>query len=612
MAASTGSASPGGWTLNPWSDHGSGTSTFKVRVAHLTTVDLSLRYLVFPQLLAVRNAGGVAIGISAPGPWVPELEGAGIRHIPLPSSTRGMNVAADLRAARELWRVLRREHFDVLHTHNPKPGLYGRVLGRLAGVPVVVNTVHGLYATPADTWTKRALVYALEALASRFSHAELVQSREDFEFVTRWRIYPRRRTHLLGNGVDLTRFDPGRFTDRDRKEARAGLGAGDDTVVVGMVGRLVAEKGYPELFEAARQLGDGFLVVCIGPEDPDKSDGLPHEIIETAERDGVRFLGMREDVDWLYAAMDLFVLPSHREGFPRAAMEAAAMGLPVIATNIRGCREVVVDGDNGLLIPVGDIDALTEAIKRLGSDRHLRAQMGKASVRRARNSFDERRVVDTVMATYKDALSRTGRSWSRDEVKYAPLRPARPTDAGRIARLHRDGINTGFLPRLGPAFLTVLYRALIRWHGATVLVAGSSTAVGFVAGVESTTRFYRYFATRWGLLALIAALPRLVRPSVIRRAWETFRYGGNEGAPAELLSMAVDSRARGLGIGKRLGEGFVTAMERASVPRVKVVVGAANQGAIALYESLGFVRSAETEVHEGERSLEMVWSPSGP
>ena len=106
-----------------------------MKVAHLTTVDLSLRFLLFPQLVAVIDNGGEVIGISAPGPWVEGLDRDGIRHVALPSSTRRFDLAADLRTARELWQVLRRERPDVLHTHNPKPGLYGRVVGRLAGCP---------------------------------------------------------------------------------------------------------------------------------------------------------------------------------------------------------------------------------------------------------------------------------------------------------------------------------------------------------------------------------------------------------------------------------------------------------------------------------------------
>jgi hypothetical protein len=136
------------------------------KVAHLTTVDLSLRFLVRPQLLAVIDQGGEAVGVSAPGPWVEELEAAGIRHVPLTASTRGMSLWNDLKAMMQLRRVLRDEELTVLHTHNPKPGVYGRILGRLAGVPLVVNTLHGLYATEDDPMAKRAVVYALEAIVN--------------------------------------------------------------------------------------------------------------------------------------------------------------------------------------------------------------------------------------------------------------------------------------------------------------------------------------------------------------------------------------------------------------------------------------------------------------
>src|SRR5262249_26232845 len=162
--------------------------------------------LVLAQLRAVRDAGGEALGISAPGPWVADLEREGIRHAALPSSTRGVRPLDDARAIVELWRVLRRERPDVLHVHNPKPGLDGRVLGRLARVPIVVHTLHGLYATETDPWWKRAAVYTLEATAARCSDAELVQNPEDVALLRRWRISP--TAQLLGNGVDLDRFDP--------------------------------------------------------------------------------------------------------------------------------------------------------------------------------------------------------------------------------------------------------------------------------------------------------------------------------------------------------------------------------------------------------------------
>ena len=388
----------------PTSTDGTGVD---LKVAHLTTVDSSLRYLLYPQLTVVRDRGGDILGISAPGPYADALAAEGIRHVPLGSSTRSMNPLADVRAAAELWRILRRERPDVLHTHNPKPGLYGRIVGRLAGVPIVVNTCHGLYFTETDPWIKRTLLLVLEGIAARFSDAELVQSSEDLDRLVSRHAYPRRRTRLLGNGVDLTRFHPRVVSAAERAELRnREVGARDDQIVVGMVGRLVAEKGLLELFEAARHLDDRYVLAVIGPDDPSKPDALDRATVQQAEADGVRFLGMRDDVDRLYGAMDLFVLPSWREGFPRAAMEAAASGLPVVATDVRGCRQVVDHDVSGLLVPVRDPAALAEAIRSLGDDAERRKRMGEAAIERAASHFDEDTVVEIVLDTYRRVAGR--------------------------------------------------------------------------------------------------------------------------------------------------------------------------------------------------------------
>ena len=149
------------------------------RVVHLTTVDLSLEKLLGPQLSAFVEHGYEVIGMSAPGPHVPAVEARGVRHVPLRHATRAMAPHHDLLAIGELARAFRALRPDIVHTHNPKPGLYGRVAARLARVPVVVNTVHGLYAQPEDRWAKKAVVYTLERLAAACSDAELVQNPED-------------------------------------------------------------------------------------------------------------------------------------------------------------------------------------------------------------------------------------------------------------------------------------------------------------------------------------------------------------------------------------------------------------------------------------------------
>ncbi|HKX76650.1 MAG TPA: sugar transferase [Acidimicrobiia bacterium] len=451
-----------------------------MKIAHLTTVDSSLRFLLFPQLRSVMEAGGEAIGISAPGPWVEGLEGDGIRHIALNSSTRSMSLKKDVEAARELWRILRQERLDILHTHNPKPGLYGRVLGRLAGVPIVVNTVHGLYATEHDHWSKRLVIYATEAIAARFSDVELVQSREDFSLMTRWRISRPSRTAFLGNGVDLVRFHPHEPAFKAAKRSDLGLAPGD--VVVGVVARLVAEKGLLELFQAMDQFRPEIKVLAIGPHDPAKADGLtPAQLALGADR-GVQFLGERADIDELYAALDVFVLPSHREGFPRAAMEAAASGLPVVATHIRGCREVVNHEASGLLVPLGDIDALAEAINRLAADPELRIKMGEAGRAKAEQEFDEQTVVKAVLEAYRSVAMRKGLgeqfSVSPSTSTSFPKPRGRSRAARSIAKRLIDiaGALIGLAIALVPmAAIAVLVRLV---HGAPVLYRMTRPGLG--------------------------------------------------------------------------------------------------------------------------------------
>jgi glycosyltransferase involved in cell wall biosynthesis/ribosomal protein S18 acetylase RimI-like enzyme len=580
-----------------------------MRIAHLTTVDLSLRYLILPQLEAALE-WGESVGISAPGEYVAEIEERGIRHIALSSSTRGMDLGSDLRAMRQLWKVLRSEEPDILHTHNPKPGVYGRVLGRLAGVPIVVNTVHGLYATPDSSPIKRAVVYALEAVASRFSDAELVQNPEDLDLLRRLRIVAPAKLRLLGNGVDLERFNPERAAAL-REVTRAALGIQSDEVAVGMVGRLVAEKGIPELVDAVPSLHTRTRVFVVGPHDPDKPDALESDVLQRGTASGVEFLGMRPDVDALYGAFDLFVLPSHREGFPRAAMEAAASGLPLVLTDIRGCRQVVDHGVNGFLVPVQDPNSMAEAINSLVDDGALRRRMGKASAKKASLEFDEERVVETVMETYRLLAEKKGIAWLIDRPSESfVLRSATPADAISIARLHLGMIDTGFLSSLGVGFLRLLYRSLIGSNHGTVTVAeADGMIVAFIAGTDDTGAFYKQFLRAHYLKAIWRLLPSLRRPGTWKRMWETIRYGGGEGSvAAELLSMAVAPNAQRSGLGSRLVDTLLDQMKVRGVDQVKVVAGEGNRAAISLYSRCGFEFSRRLEVHQGVVSVEMIWN----
>ena len=379
------------------------------RVVHVTTTDISLELLLGNQLAAFADAGYEVIGVSAPGPFVPALEQRGIRHVSLQHATRSFAPLEDARALGELVSVFRRLRPAIVHTHNPKPGLYGRIAARAARVPVVVNTVHGLYAQPTDRLARRAMIYGMERIAGLCSNMELVQNPEDVATLRGIGV-PERKLTLLGNGIDLRRFDRDAISDADAQAARAELGAtSPDHVVVGLVGRLVREKGYSEVFAAASQLRDqlpNLRFAVIGDDDHEKEDALDAGDRALADEAGVRFLGGRNDVDRLYAGMDIYVLASHREGFPRSAMEASAMGVPVIATDIRGCRQVVEPGVNGLLVPARDASALARAITALALDPERRRQFGKAGRAKAARDFDERRCVTVTLDTYRALLSR--------------------------------------------------------------------------------------------------------------------------------------------------------------------------------------------------------------
>jgi glycosyltransferase involved in cell wall biosynthesis len=382
-----------------------------LRLLHLTTTDMSLALLLCPQLIAFREAGYEVFGASAPGEFVADLERAGIRHIPLKHATRAMDPTRDVIALAELRAALKAIRPNIVHTHNPKPGVYGRLTARLSGVPVVVNTVHGLYAQPSDSWRRRGVVYGLERLASTCSDTELVQNPEDLDTLASIGV-PRAKLRLLGNGVDLTRFRPGRLSRERRDALRAEMGAGPGEVVCGAIGRMVWEKGYAELFAAAgalRSRHPEVRMVVIGPDDEAKADRIDASAITEAERSGgVRFLGYRADVEDLYEAFDLYVLASHREGFPRSAMEAAATGLPVVATDIRGCRQVVENGVTGALVPVGGAAALADAIAGLAASPTGRQAMGKAARAKAVAEFDQQQVIDITLETYRRLLNRAG------------------------------------------------------------------------------------------------------------------------------------------------------------------------------------------------------------
>ncbi|MBI1245741.1 MAG: glycosyltransferase [Alphaproteobacteria bacterium] len=362
-----------------------------MKICQLCAVDFTLYHFLLPLMHGMRAAGHEVVGACARGELAGKVEAQGFRVLDVPVR-RSADPLALWHAYRALVQTFRAERFDLVHVHTPVAALVGRLAAARAGVPKVVYTAHGFYFHEGMAWPKRMVHMALEWIGGRFTDLLLTQAEEDAATARRLGL-SRGPVHAIGNGSDPQRFRPDPAT---RVRVRAELGTPDTRPVIAVVGRLVAEKGYPELFAAMRNVDAELWVV--GERLASDHAASVAEAIAAVEADGmtrtrVRFLGYRQDVPDLLRAADIFTLPSHREGMPRSIIEAMLTGLPVVATDIRGSREEVIDGTTGLLVPVRDPAALARALSRLAADAPLRKEMGAAGLARARELYDESLVV---------------------------------------------------------------------------------------------------------------------------------------------------------------------------------------------------------------------------
>ena len=375
-------------------------------IAQVTTSGMAVCVLLLDHIRALEAAGYQVTAICAPGPWAEKARSLGLR-VQTIDFRRELSPAADVRALGQLRRLFRRERFDVVHSHTPKAGLLAPLAAQLASVPHVVHTVHGfLFHDQMPRW-KQPLFWSAEKFTATFADQLLSQSSEDVEAAVRTRICPARKIQYLGNGIDVASFHPSRGSS-DRDALRSNLGIDGKAIVAGTVGRFVYDKGFGELFAAAKRLlqqNPSLHFLMIGGADADQSDAIEEEVLNELRNQGrMHFLDWQEDMSRWYAAMDLFVLPSHREGVPRACMEAAAMELPVVASDIRGCREVVCRGETGLLVPVGDVDALSDAILRIAGDANLRRKMGTLGRQHIVQNFTQAKVLERLLSFYQELV----------------------------------------------------------------------------------------------------------------------------------------------------------------------------------------------------------------
>ncbi len=373
------------------------------KICHISTVDISMGILLKNQMLYFKARGIETHAMAAPGRYVKELEEAGIPFHPVPM-TRIISPAKDIVALRQMVEILRRERFDLVHLHTPKGVLIGTLGGVIARVPWIFRTIHGFYFNVNATPAAQLFFVNMERVVNRVHHTVFSQNREDIPTAEARHIRKARDIIFLGNGIDLSRFDPARLDPERTRALRLKHGIQDGDVILGFVGRLVIQKGMRELFEAFCRIAPkrpNLKLLLVGDVDHDKPDAVPPDRHVPAHLlDRVIQAGWQDRVEDFYPLMDAFVLPSYREGFPRTPMEASALGIPVVATDIRGCREAVEDGHNGLLVPSRDVDGLVRGLERILDDPALRRRLGQGGRQKAAAEFNEVEKFETVYREY--------------------------------------------------------------------------------------------------------------------------------------------------------------------------------------------------------------------
>jgi len=366
---------------------------------------MTLRFLS-GQIGHMQAEGWDVHAISSPGPDLAEFGreyGVTVHSVPM---HRAITPMADLRSVVALVRLLRAIRPLVVHAHTPKAGLLGMVAARLARVPVRIYHIHGLPLMTATGVRRRLLTWA-ERVACRCAHRVLCVSASVRDVAIQEGLCrPDAIAVPLGgsiNGVDADdRFRPERW-ESGRRRTRTGLGLPEHAVVVGYVGRIVRDKGMVELaaaWERLRRTRDDVHLLLVGPLEP--QDPVPPEVLSMLRTDPrVHMTGMDWHTPPLYAAMDLVVLPTYREGLPVVPLEAGAMRLPVVATRVPGCVDAVVDGVTGTLVPAYDAGALAHAIEEYLRDPALRAAHGRAGRERMLQHFRQERIWEAVAIEYR-------------------------------------------------------------------------------------------------------------------------------------------------------------------------------------------------------------------
>jgi glycosyltransferase involved in cell wall biosynthesis len=381
------------------------------RILLVVNVDWYFLSHRLPLARALRDAGcEVVVATGVERGCREAIEREGFRFVPLKLQRHLTAPWRELASAWELIRLYRRERPRLVHHVAIKPVIYGSLAARVTGVPIVINTIPGLGYTFLGVGLRGRVLRRAVSVAYRVALASrrvrvIFQNPDDRDLFVERHLVPAGRAALIrGSGVDVRAFSPSEEPP------------GDPMVL--LAARLLWDKGVGEFVEAARQLrgrGQACRFVLVGVPDEENPKPVPEATLRAWSAEGiVEWWGLRDDMASVVRQASVVALPTYyREGIPKILLEAAASGRPIVTTDVSGCREIVRDGEDGLLVPPRDASALAEAIATLLHDRSLRERMGRRGREIAVSKFSEEAVMAATLSVYRDAL---GHDWPQGSV----------------------------------------------------------------------------------------------------------------------------------------------------------------------------------------------------
>jgi glycosyltransferase involved in cell wall biosynthesis len=380
----------------------------RTKILHIHTLPIisgsGIHTLITMQELK-NNGYDVEFACAPGGALVEEVAKSNITFRPIRHFVEEIDIFSDVMALSELVLLMRRQRYDIVHTHNSKAGFIGRLAAKIAGVPIIVHTIHGFAFHEYERPPRRILFVFLERIAARFADRLITVSTPLKEWGLELKIGEEEKYVVIPDGIEMERFEVRIDFQKQRQE----LGIAPNDLVVGMVAKLWEGKGHCTLIDATPQIiqevpnvkfifvGDGYL-----RQDLEKL-GLAKGM-----NDYIIFAGFRKDIPEITAIFDIAVLASFFEGLGRVLLEAMALGKPVVATNVGGIPEVVQDGLNGFLVPPGDSQALARAIIRLLKDEQLRRKMGDEARKMIDERFSAEKMVEEIQKVYEELLKKKG------------------------------------------------------------------------------------------------------------------------------------------------------------------------------------------------------------